>query len=396
MRFFSLLIFLLQMVFAGELPCVAPRDAGLYAPAFERAGAAINRAIEAGTIPGAVLAVVYKQKMVWLKAYGKRRLIPKAEMMTTQTLFDMASVTKPVVTGTLCMLLMERGYLRLQDKVSDFLPRFNNGPEDSTGKQVYIRVIHLLTHSSGLPPYAHPDMLKKKYGHADRPTLERHIDTVQRLYAPGSAFTYSGLNMITLQRIIEKITGKPLYRLAREEIFTPLGMNNSAFFPDDKQKARCAPTEQLEEGAVLCGVVHDPMARVVMKGASSNAGLFSTAGDLAVYASMLLNHGTWNGHRLMSPATVRTFTSVPRGYEHIGRALAWDVHSPYASNKGDFLSRKAFGHTGYTGTSLVIDPENELAIILLTNRVHPHDKGSVVALRGQVANAVASALPVIK
>ncbi|RMH60464.1 MAG: hypothetical protein D6677_13695 [Calditrichaeota bacterium] len=392
MRLMILVLSLIGLVFSSGLPRVTPQSAGLNPEGFENAGAAIERAMEAGTIPGAVLAVVYKNQLVWLKAYGKRQQVPHSEAMTTGTLFDMASVTKPVVTGTVFMILMERGYLRLKDKVSDYLPDFKNW-RDSTGHKEYIRLVHLLTHSSGLPPYAHPDMLMKKYGRTDRATLEKHIDMVKRLYAPGSAFTYSGLNMITLQRIMEKITGRPLYRIAEEEIFRPLGMRNSTFFPSPEQKKECAPTELLPDGTLLRGVVHDPMARVVMKGASSNAGLFSTAEDLAVYAAMLLNRGTGQGRRILSPAAVRAFTSVPRGMDAIGRALTWDVHSPYASNIGDLLSPRAFGHTGYTGTSLVIDPEQELAVILLTNRVHPDDKGSVVALRGQVANAVAATLP---
>jgi CubicO group peptidase (beta-lactamase class C family) len=154
---------------------------------------------------------------------------------------------------------------------------------------------------------------------------------------------------------------------------------------------KCAATEIID-GKPLIGDVHDPMARIVMLGNSGNAGLFSTADDLAIYAAMLLNHGTWNNQRILSPLGVKAFSSIPEGYEQFGRGLGWDLNSAYASNQGDLLSAATFGHTGYTGTSIVIDPENNLAVILLTNRVHPDDKGSVVRLRSIISNIVASAI----
>ncbi len=393
MRYFLILLFgSIQLLSAG-LPRVSPEDAGLNTEALKNADAAIERAITQKIIPGAVLAVVFKQKLVYLKAYGRRQLKPAVLPMQTNTLFDMASLTKPIATGTTVMQLIEQGRLRLGDRVTDFLPDFKNW-RDSSGHEEPMRIIHLLTHSSGLPAYAHPSLLKKLYGRVDRATLEKHIDSVERLYKPGTAFKYSGLNMITLQRIIEQLTGQKLADYSREHIFRPLGMRDTGFRLRPEQIARCAPTEILADGTLLKGVVHDPMAREAMGGLSSNAGLFSTAEDLALYAATLLNNGSGpGGQRILSPRAVWRFSHIPSGYEPIGRALTWDVSSPYASNRGDLLSPETYGHTGYTGTSLIIDPQNDLAVIVLTNRVHPEDKGSVVQLRGQVANAVAAALP---
>lgn len=392
MRYLLLLLFLGSSLLQAGLPRVSPENAGLNPRALEHADRAIERAVTEKTIPGAVLAVVYKQKLVWLKAYGHRQTEPRLLPMRTNTLFDLASLTKPLATGTTVMQLIEQGRLRLADKVSDFLPGFKSW-QDSSGHTRPIRIIHLLTHCSGLPAYAHPSLLKKLYGQVDRATLEKHIDTVERLYEPGREFKYSGLNMISLQRIIEQISGEKLADYTRERIFRPLNMHDTAFRLTPEQIERCAPTEILADGTLLKGVVHDPMAREAMNGLSSNAGLFSTAEDLAVYAAMLLNKGRAGKSAILSPRAVWRFTHIPDGYEKIGRALTWDVSSPYASNQGDLLSAETYGHTGYTGTSLVIDPQNNLAIILLTNRVHPRDKGSVVRLRGEVANAVAGALP---
>ncbi len=248
-----------------------------------------------------------------------------------------------------------------------------------------------MTHTSGLPAYAHPDMLQEKYGKHEKETLFAHIEKVKRFAKPGTDYKYSGLNFITIQRIIEKVSGQPLNEFAHDHIFKPLKMENTGYILSDNQLKNCAATEVLPEG-VLIGKVHDPMARLVMKGLSANAGLFSTADDMAIYAAMLLNGGSWNGVKILSPLGVKAFSSIPQGYKKFGRSLGWDLNSAYASNQGDLLSEDTFGHTGYTGTSMVIDPQNNLAIILLTNRVHPNDKGAVIRLRSIVANIVAAAL----
>lgn len=392
-RLIFLLLFLAISVssslFAQYLPQASPQSAAMDGARLQRADAVIDSAIARHDIPGAVLMVVKDFKIVYQKAYGRRQLVPHQEPMTLNTVFDMASLTKPMITATTLMQLVDEGKVRLLDTIDHFLPEFT-AFTDSAGHKSPIRIIHLLTHCSGLPAYGHPDMLMKKYGRNDKQTLFHYIDTVPRLYAPGTAFKYSGLNFITLQRIIEQITGASLPAYAKAHILKPLGMTDSGYHP--AETARCAPTELLADGTLLRGVVHDPMARVVMKGKSSNAGLFSTARDMAVFSAMMLNGGAWHATRILSPAAVHTMTRIPQGFEKIGRGLGWDLNSAYASNQGDMLSPQTYGHTGYTGTSLVIDPAHNLAIILLTNRVHPHDKGHVVRLRSLVANIVASAL----
>ena len=338
------------------------------------------QAIADNEIPGAVLAVVYKDKMVYLKAYGNRQTYPSTLPMEVNTVFDLASVSKSMSTAISTMILVERGKLRLIDRVSLYIPEFQGN----------IRVLDLLTHTSGLPAYATVDSLKKYYGFPNSDGLIEHIATVERLSAPGDRFLYSCLNYIALQRIIETISGQSLKDFAQVNIFDVLGMMHTAYQPEGETFMRAAPTEKQLDGTVLCGVVHDPLARVMNDGISGNAGVFSDADDLAILAAALLNGGAYNGKRILSPLGVKVMTAVPESLKQFGRSPGWDVNSAYASNKGDLLSANAYGHTGYTGTSIVIDPDNNLSIILLANRAHPHDSGSAVRLRSVVANAVAA------
>jgi len=349
----------------------------------------IEKAISDGDIPGAVLAVVYKDKTIYKKAYGHKSLVPEKTPMTEETIFDLASITKPVATASAVMMLIERGELRLLDRVARFFPDFEGGPEEN-GNRAPVRLIHLLTHTSGLPAYAAPEMLRKKYRGADEEILFKHIQHVERHSAPGSRFVYSCLNFVTLQKIVEKVSGQSLDTFCSRNIFEPLGMHNTFYEPDSEMLAFCAPTEVINDKPLM-GTVHDPLARESMNCVSGNAGLFSTADDLILFARMMLHKGVLDEKRILSPAAVQALTHIPQGYEQFGRALGWDVSSAYASNQGDLLSAEAYGHTGYTGTSLVIDPQRDLAIVLLTNRAHPNDKGSVVRLRSLVSNVVAAA-----
>jgi len=389
--FFIFLYFLVYTLGAQKLEQVSPEKAGFDLQRLSRVDSVIDNAIDKNEIPGAVLLVLKDNKTAYRKAYGSRQLVPQKQVMTTETIFDMASLTKPVATATSLMVLLEQGKIRLLDKVGYYFPGYIPWTDSLTNQKSDIRIIHLLTHTSGLPPYAHPNMLQKIYNSTEKDTLYRHIEKVKRLAKPGTHFRYSGLNFITIQRLVEKISGLPLNIFAKKYIFEPLKMKNTAYFLNDSQLKNCAATEVLESG-VLIGTVHDPMARVVMKGNSGNAGLFSTVDDMAIYASMLLNKGQWNNQRILSPLGVKAFTQIPQGFESFGRALGWDLNSDYASNQGDLLSPDTYGHTGYTGTSMVIDPQQKMAIIFLTNRVHPDDKGSVVRLRSLVANTIAAAL----
>ncbi|KGF36741.1 serine hydrolase [Hoylesella buccalis] len=406
-----LMVGMLSSVRANDIPAVYPEQVGMNSMQLQNADCVINQAIREKQIPGAVLAVVRHGKMAYLKAYGNRQLIPTVESMTTNTIFDLASCTKPVATAMAVMLLIERGMLRTEDAVNMYLPHFQswNGKQNDT---TTIRISNLLTHTSGLPPYAPVKQLSSERDADKQQVLARYIDQCQRQYKPGTDMRYSCLNYITLQRIIEHITHQSLRTFCAENIFIPLGMNHTDFIPcaqdkkgnwtntdqprwgkrNDADAYPLAPTEQQANGQVLKGQVHDPLARVMNAGISGNAGLFSTASDLAVLCAMLQNGGSWNGKRILSPNTIQAMRTIPSSLKDLGRSLGWDVSSPYASNKGDLLSNETYGHTGYTGTSIVIDPVNDLSIILLTNCVHPHDKGNTVRLRALVANAVAASI----
>jgi CubicO group peptidase (beta-lactamase class C family) len=219
-----------------------------------------------------------------------------------------------------------------------------------------------------------------------------HIGRIPKTDPPGTKFTYSCLNYITLAGIVKKITRKTIADFAAQEIFKPLGMRHTFYNPPAEFIKQCVPTLVID-GKPLVGVVHDPLARL-QGGISGNAGLFSTADDLAVFAEMLLNKGDYNGVRILSPLTVERMTSIYPKVPSLGRGLGWDLSSPYASVAGDIFGPASYGHSGYTGTSIWIDPETQTAVILLTNGVHPDDKskGPIIALRGRVANAVAGAI----
>ncbi|SET27739.1 CubicO group peptidase, beta-lactamase class C family [Prevotella sp. kh1p2] len=376
---------------AQPLEQVAPASVGLDAAKLAYADQAINRAISRHDIPGAVLAVVRHGKMAYLKAYGHKSVYPKKETMTVETVFDMASCSKSMSTAVAAMILIERGQLRLMDRVDAYIPGFENWKDDK-GNQTSIRIVDLMTHTSGLPPYADVNMLKAKYGAPNRDGMIDYIAHCRRDFEPTTDFQYSCLNYITLQRIIETISGQNLRDFAKENIFDVLGMSHTDYNPSPALARQCAPTEKQPDGKVLQGIVHDPLARIMNGGISGNAGVFSTAADVAILCAALQNGGEWNGHRILSPLAVKCMRTVPRRVANIGRTPGWDVFTDYATNKGDLLSDAAYGHTGFTGTSIVIDPENDISVILLTNAVHPDGKGSCIALRSYVANSVAAAI----
>ena len=407
-----LFLFSLQAItMAQSLQRVAPEQVGMDSRKLMYADEAIEEAIANKEIPGAVLAVVRNGKMAYLKAYGNKRIYPNTEPMTANTIFDMASCSKSMSTAICTMILAERGKIRLLDPVSRYIPGFKDWEsEDGKDKKV-IRITDLLTHSSGLPPYAPAAELEKKYGSPNPTGLMEYIAGCKRDFKPQTDFQYSCLNFITLQHIIEAVSGQSLRDFARENIFNVLGMNHTDYLPCqrdkngqwvntansrlstlDFQRTRVAPTEKQPNGQVLCGQVHDPLARILNGGISGNAGVFSCAEDIAILCAALQNGGEWNGRRILSPQGVKAMRTVPRSTAALGRSLGWDVFTAYASNSGDFFSPNTYGHTGYTGTSIVIDPDNDTSVILLINAVHPEDGHSVVRLRSLVANVVASSL----
>jgi len=372
---------------AQPLPHVTPELAGMDSHRLAYADSAILRSVEAGETPGAVLAVVRFGKLAYLKAYGNRQVHPSTLPMTENTVFDLASVSKSISTAISVMILVERGLLRLSDPVSLYIPGFQPWEDTTTRQKSGIRVIHLLTHSSGLPAYASVEELQKQYVTPNPDGMIEHIAGVGRLSPPGMQFRYSCLNFITLQRIIENISGKSLQTFAQENIFKPLGMKHTDYNPTGETLALAAPVDNTSPA----GTVHDPLARIMNGGISGNAGVFSNAEDLAILAAMLLNNGELNGIRILSPLTVKKMCTIPDGIQDFGRTPGWDISSAYSSNRGDLFGAAMYGHTGFTGTSLVIDPETQTAIILLTNSVHI-ETGNVIRLRSVVSNAVAGAI----
>ncbi|GAB1473445.1 hypothetical protein MASR2M69_08860 [Bacteroidota bacterium] len=386
-------ILLCSALFAQPLMRVAPEKAGMDPVRLSNVDKIINNSIEKGEVPGAVLAVVRDGKMVYLKSYGNKRVYPNVEKMDVNTIFDMASVSKPVGCAIAIMQLVEQGRMRLTDNVSMYIDGFKGYLDPENGKTIDIRIVDLLTHSSGLPPYAPAAELVAKYGSPAPKGLIEYISNCKRDFKPTTKFQYSCLNFITLQNVLQNITGMKLEEYSKKYVFDVLGMKNTCYNPSEALYPMIAPTEKQADGSVLIGKVHDPLARLLNGGNSGNAGVFSNAEDLAILAAALMNGGEYNGKRILGALTVETMTRVPAEVANLGRSLGWDNYSSYASNNGNlFHPTKTFGHTGYTGTSMVIDPVSKTAVILLANRVHPEDKGSVVRLRALVANAVAGSV----
>lgn len=368
---------------AAELPHAAPSQVGLSAEQLEKIPPLVQEGIQQGKMPGCVICVGRHGKIAYLQAFGNRLVGAAPEAMTTDTIFDMASITKPVATATSIMKLVEDGQLRLSDKVVSFFPEFAPHGKDE------ITIQDMLIHQSGLIP----DNALKDY--EDGPELAWQRICELELVAPvGTAFKYSDVNFIVLGQLIRHLSGKSVHEFSRENIYQPLGMSETGFRPADSLKSRCAPTEK-REGQWMRGEVHDPRA-FLLDQVAGHAGLFSTAQDLAIYAQMMLGNGTYTGPqqspiRVLSPQTVATMTHAYPVSSGV-RGLGWDKQTGYSSNKGDLLSSTAFGHGGFTGTVLWIDPELDLFFIFLSNRVHPNGDGSVNHLAGRILNVVASSI----
>jgi uncharacterized protein YbbC (DUF1343 family)/CubicO group peptidase (beta-lactamase class C family) len=337
----------------------------------------IEQAIADGNIPGAVLVVGHNGKVIYRKAYGHRALEPRRELMTLDTIFDLASLTKVIATTTAVMQLMELGKVRLNDPVAKYIPDFaQNGKDDITVRQ-------LLTHYSGLAPDL--DLGTPWEG---KQTAYQLAAVVPPETTPGSGFVYSDINFIMLGELVEKVSGESLDAYTAQHIFAPLKMLHTRYLPPAAWRPRIAPTQYDENDKMLDGVVHDPTARR-MGGVAGHAGLFATGDDLAKFAQALLD----GGDGILSPDTVTKMTSPETPpTAPVLRGFGWDIDSPFSSNRGDLLPVGSYGHTGFTGTSLWIDPTTQSYIILLTNSVHPRGKGNAIGLRVKVATEVAAAL----
>jgi CubicO group peptidase (beta-lactamase class C family) len=360
-----------------RLPVTLPEEARLRGEHLRWIDTVVEEAMRQGRMPGCVVAIGHRGRIGWLKAYGNRQTEPEPVPMTVNTVFDLASLTKPIATATSVMQLIERGQVRLRDRVADHIPEF--GQEGKEG----ISVEQLLIHMSGLI--------------ADNP-LSDYLDgeelAFQRIWKlkpqadPGARFIYSDVNYIVLAELVRRVSGKDIHRFTQENLFGPLGMRETGFLPEENLRRRAAPTQQRND-QWMQGEVHDPRA-YELGGIAGHAGLFSTAEDLAVYAQMMLDQGTYGGKRVLSPAMVDAMTrSYPVSSGQ--RGLGWDKQTGFSSNRGELMSERAFGHGGFTGTGIWIDPEHQLFVIFLSNRVHPDGKGLVNPLIGRIGTiAVAS------
>lgn len=381
--FFILGVYAIQNIeLEAELAEMAVQEPGIERVELEAAGldtvylARVDRLIESHidscTIAGAVLAVVHSDRLAYLKAYGRVEL--DGETMSVDARFDLASLTKPVATATSLMQLVDRGVIDIDGRVSAIVPVFENWADEDGDSITHITVSDLMSHQSGLPPYVALERFRREYSYIENPGKECMIDYichVERLAKPRTVCRYSCLNYIMLGHIVELSAGQSLDAYARENIFEPLGMNNTRFLPDSEYIAHTAPTSTHGADEELRGVVHDPLAREVMAGVSGNAGLFSTAEDLAIFTAMLLNGGEWRGVRILSPEAVERLFHRPS--EEFSRTLAWDRIEPDSLlPEGAYspVSERMYSHNGATGTSIVLDRERDMAIILLTNRTH--------------------------
>jgi beta-N-acetylhexosaminidase len=352
---------------------------------FEAVDSVINASIADSAFPGAVILIQKDGKKVYEKAFGNYTYDSSSGKVSVNTMYDLASLTKVIATTTATMVCYDKGLFKLDDEVSKYLPKFGvNGKENVT-------IRNLLVHNSGLrpdiPSYRIFDSVKnKEQGVMD----EIFNDTL--VYAAGTKMVYSDLNFILMGKIIEKVTGKPLDKFCERNIFKPLGMNSTMFNPPQSLFSRIAPTENDDYWRYrqIRGTVHDETSQL-LGGVAGHAGLFSTAEDLSKLLQMLLQKGTYNGRGYINASTVKMF--VKKQSDLSSRALGWDTKSPDYSSAGNFFSDNSYGHTGFTGTSVWTDPERNLFVIFLTNRVYPtRNNSKILRVRPKVHNAVIEAL----
>ena len=387
-------------------PLVAaePESVGMSSDRLARIDEAARESIARKETPGAVVLVGRKGRIVYRKAFGDRAVEPQREPMTIDTIFDLASLTKVVATATSIMILVERGKVSLADPVALYIPEFaKNGKERITVEQ-------LMTHRAGLVP---DNEIADYVGKSIDPL--KLIYDLRPSYEPGTRFVYSDVGFIVAAEIVRRVSGKPLDQFALQSIFAPLKLTDTFFASthtshgdidetrarqtesiEDAQKAykriieRIAPTE-MREGRWMRGEVHDPRS-YELGGVAGHAGLFSTADDLAAFCQMILNRGEYNSIRILAPYTVERMVSAQSLPTSQMRGIGWDINSSYSSNRGDLFPVGTIGHTGFTGTSIWLDPASETFVVLLTNRVHPNGKGDVTRLRSFVASIVAGAI----
>ncbi len=350
-------------------------------PGFASIGVAVREEIDAGHIPGVVVLVGHRGRIVYRKAFGQRCIEPQPQPMTVDTIFDIASLTKVVATTTAIMQLSDRGLLHLDAPVAEYWPEFGQKGKAS------LTLRQLLTHTSGLRVEVNPiTHWSDYYGALQAIVIDRP------LRPPGSEFRYSDVNFIVLGEIVRRLSGQNLEVYCAEKIFKPLQMRRTTFNPPADWQECTAPCNVVH-GHLHWGEVQDPTA-FLMGGVAGHSGVFSTADDLAIFAQMLLDGGESGGESILSSKVVTTMTR-PQDIGGISsrRGLGWDIQSPYSKEFNLSFPVGSFGHTGYTGTSIWIDPRSKTYLIILTNRLHPCGKGQVKLLRAKIAAAVAAAVP---
>ncbi|WDQ15924.1 serine hydrolase domain-containing protein [Rhodopirellula sp. P2] len=341
----------------------------------------VQDGIQAQKCPGAVVTVGFRGKTVYQAAFGSRELEPQRKPMSVDTIFDLASLTKPIATATSVMILADEGKLSLTDPVSKYLPDFAVHEKES------VTVEHLLLHTSGLIPDNGMSDYRGTHAESIANLLSQELRS-----PPGTRFRYSDVGFLVLGELVHQVSGMPLDQFAQKRIFEPLQMNDTGFRSIGGNDDRCATTQQ-REGHWMRGEVHDPRA-YALGGVAGHAGLFSTADDLSRFANAMVNGGPTDDRPLFSKSTFDAMTSpvevpgkLPSQIQW--RSRGWDKRSAYSSNRGKSMTDAAFGHGGFTGTALWIDPELKLSVIFLSNRVHPNGKGSVNSLAGEIGTIAA-------
>ena len=359
---------------------VRPEQVGMDSQVLAHIDAVVAEGIKRRRMPGCVVLVGRRGRIVFEKAYGHRQLLPSKQEMTTDTVFDLASLTKPIATATSVLRLIEAGRVQLSDPVAKHLPEFA-----SQGKE-QITILQLLTHQGGLIP----DNRIEDYQQGIEQAL-KNVYATKPIAEPGTRFMYTDVGFIVLAELVRRITGADIHAYSQKTIFQPLGMTETGYLPTAALRRRAAVTEQRED-RWMQGEVHDPRA-YLLGGVAGHAGLFSTARDLALYAQMMAAGGSFRGVRILRPETVERMTR-PIAVPGALRSLGWDARSGYSSNRGDLFSDRAFGHGGFTGTVLWIDPDLDLFVIFLSNRLHPDGKGSINRLAGRICTLAGAAVHV--
>jgi len=377
-----LLLFLLPILTSCEPAPTGP----FHTSKLQKIDGAIEKAIRQGKTPGGVFWLEHKGE-VYANAYGYQALEPTIAFATLDTIYDSASLTKVVATATAVMLLIEREEIELEAPAHRYLDDFKNGGKEG------ITIRHLLTHTSGLRPgISHTievDGVEQEWTGYETALALAKRETVE--HPPGTDFIYSDINYILLGDIIQTVTGAPLQDFTRTEVFEPLGMRDTGYLPSPDLKDRIAPTKWVD-GEMLRGVANNPICRKT-GGVHGHAGIFTTAADLAKFARMILNKGELDGVRLLQPETVELMTSVQTPEEvEAKRGLGWDIDSSYSGQRGSLFPIGGYGHTGFAGPSLWIDPYSNTFVIFMTNRIHPDGSGDVRALRRQLGTLSAEAI----